>query len=84
MPWRIIYLPTAQIVCDYEKPYSYRDWLDRYINDDAYYFYRDLAGPQIHRALKSNQDSLKRYKQIYYSNRIIPKYLLEVIEVLNV
>jgi hypothetical protein len=74
----LIYLPTGERVnVPGEKTYSRADF-ERYIKEDAVYFYRHQAvfGNVIKWAIEGNFFSP--------SHKVIPKYLFEVVEVPDV
>ena len=72
--YKIIYLPTAQLVELYEcRPYR-KEELDRYMTN-AFYFYMAEDGPQI------TTYGGGRFRERSEGKKIIRKHLLEIIEV---
>jgi hypothetical protein len=79
MKYEILYLPEPEIpVYTLSKNNYFRSHLDKYIKAPEYYFY--LYGNVIHSGLL-RPDVVKDYKA---NNKIIPKHLLEIIEVPDV
>ncbi|MCI4436136.1 MAG: hypothetical protein JHC33_04920 [Ignisphaera sp.] len=78
--YKVVYLPTAEEVGTFQNNPLYRTTLDRYISSPAYYFFRSSSTNAIHIGIIGGG----KISEYIVTNSIIPKHLLEVIEVPNV